>query len=269
MHALAPVPGANLLYVGAHDGVYAGENLGRTWQKLPGMPALVPPAADVDAMQVLFDPPGGRLFAAGHSLGVVVTTDNGNSWQPAMAGLPLPPDAHPGQGRHADVHALAADPQRPEVLYAWVDGFGLYATEDVGAHWVARSAQAAGVDVIALAVAPADSNTLYAGGQGGFASSSDAGRTWRLTLSAFNAQMITGIWADPAHAGVLLATTDEDGLWRSEDGGSRWERVRLRVLPDTLADVKGDAQNPQRVYLISQEGRLFASRDGGKTWTAI
>ncbi len=270
VHALALVPGADILYVGAHDGLYVGADLGRHWQQVSGLAALVPAGADIDAMQVLADGRRpGHVYVAGHDLGVVLTPDGGATWQPAMAGLPLPRDAQPAAGRHPDVHALAADPQQPDLLYAWVEGFGLYHSRDGGAHWEPRAAQIAGIDVLALAVAPGDGNRIYAGGQGGFAVSADAGRTWRLSLSAFNAQLITGLWADPASPGALLATTDEDGLWRSADGGNNWERVRVRSLPAGLAAITGNPQHPTLLYLISQEGQLFISHDGGKGWAVL
>ena len=64
------------------------------------------------------------LYVSGLGVGVLKSTDGGQSWSAVNSGLV-----------NTDVVALAMHSFRRETLYVWLQGDGIYRTEDGGAHW--------------------------------------------------------------------------------------------------------------------------------------
>ena len=121
LHALAVDARDGALLMGTHDGLHRSTDEGKAWTK--AVPEGEFPGRDVMAIAVDPKQPG-VLYAAGHDLGVVKSTDGGRRWRTAGAGLPA-----------VDVHALTLDPNDPRKLYAWVDLKGLYRSLDAGRRW--------------------------------------------------------------------------------------------------------------------------------------
>jgi len=65
------------------------------------------------------------MYVSGPGLGVLRSTDGGAAWESANTGL-----------ASLDVTALAGHSYRPDTLFAWVAGVGIFRTEDAGLHWV-------------------------------------------------------------------------------------------------------------------------------------
>lgn len=64
------------------------------------------------------------LYVSGPDVGVLKSTDGGQSWSRVNNGLPS-----------TDIFALAIHSFRRATLYAWVNDDGIYRTEDGGANW--------------------------------------------------------------------------------------------------------------------------------------
>jgi photosystem II stability/assembly factor-like uncharacterized protein len=111
-------------YAGGTGRLYKSTNSGRRWRPLQkgldglgiGTLAIDPRSADTLYAGVW------RLKGPG---GIVKSTDGGESWRIASAGLP--------RGRRA-LEALEFDPVRPATLYALVNG-AVYRTTNGGARW--------------------------------------------------------------------------------------------------------------------------------------
>ena len=184
----------------------------------------------------------------------------------------------------------------PGVLYAYVDVAGVYRSDDGGLTWNNRSAglpaDIGSTRVRGLVVSADDPDHLViASGtwwdpKSGVHTSRDGGRTWTQTLTAawhdgnarYNGFVLQ---EDPARAGRLLALSDGDGLFVSEDFGQTWS-------PSGLADLKRadhlqfDPNDADRVWAMGQdhrgwdgqqsvdaEGGLWRSDDAGATWTKL
>jgi photosystem II stability/assembly factor-like uncharacterized protein len=126
--------------------------------------------------------------------------------------------------------------------------------------------------------------------------SSDAGRTWREAAQppAFRkaaegeeARAVERVfWLTPGHAsehGTWYAGTSPAGLFRSEDGGERWQPVagfndhpmRPKWLtfgtPDgqLLHSISVDPRDPRHLYIAISIGGVFESTDGGADWAPL
>ena len=94
-------------------------------------------------------------------------------------------------------------------------GKGLLRSDDLGARWTGEPGLPASARLYSLCAAPGE---LLVGGDGRVYRYSE--RAWsELALPAPDAQ----VWALAAMDGVILAGTRPLGLFRSDDGGRRWE----------------------------------------------
>lgn len=97
--------------------------------------------------------------------------------------------------------------------------------------------------------------------------SQDQGLTWRSLQAGLGETAVTCLAVD-ATGRVLLAGS-EQGVFRSQDGGRRWEHL-TRGLPARLATAQvalvPDA--PDVMLVASSAGELFCSQDRGRSWVA-
>jgi hypothetical protein len=210
-----------------------------------------------------------RTFFATSSIGVVrARQEAGGSWlvEPVLVGQA--------------VHALAADPNQPNVLYAGTKGNGVLRSDDGGETWT--DAGLAGQTIRSLAVSPHEPDTVYAGTRPSrLYHSRDGGRDWEemagfrrirwrwLWLSPegwpFTAY-INSIALSPVDPGVMLAGIEFGAVVRSDDGGRTWSGHRPGALRDchsmTFHGLRGDW-----IYEGGGTGGGVAvSSDAGLTW---
>ena len=120
VHALTIDGGGQVLYLGAHTGLFRSEDRGKTWKPV----ALGTKNQHLDVMAIEADPRDRRtLYVTTHEAGVFRTEDGGISWTPVNTGL-----------GGLDVHGVALDPNGPRKLHAAVrgQGEGIYRTTDAG-----------------------------------------------------------------------------------------------------------------------------------------
>jgi photosystem II stability/assembly factor-like uncharacterized protein len=201
--------------------------------------------------------------------------------------------------------AIAGIPDQPDVFYIAAVNGGIWKTTDIGRTWTPIFDEQSTGSVGALAIAPSDPNTIYAGsGEGlqrpdlsvgnGMYKSTDGGKTWRH-LGLRDAQQIASILVDPRDANrVYVAVVGhpygpnaERGVFRSKDGGESWQKVLYRDENTGAADLAFDPSNPQTIYAVLWAARvapwevrsgesfivpgsgLYKSTDSGDTWRPL
>ena len=201
-------------------------------------------------------------------------------------------------GRSAAVTGI---PASEKVFYQGATGGGVWKTTDAGASWENISDGFFGGTIGAVEVAQSDNNIVYAAGgevtvRGnvshgyGIWKSLDAGETWsyiglkegqyipRLSVHPDNPDLVYA-----AVLGHLFGPNEERGIYRSQDGGSTWEKI-LYVSRDAGAcDLILDPVNPRIIYASTWRVRrkpyslesggkgsdLWKSTDSGDTWTKL
>jgi photosystem II stability/assembly factor-like uncharacterized protein len=207
-----------------------------------------------------------------------------------------------GPYRGGRTRAICGVPSQPNVFYMAPVNGGVFKSNDYGRTWQPIFDDQPTASVGAIAVAPSNPNVVYIGsGEGlhrpdlsvgdGIYKSTDAGKTW-THLGLRDGQQIAQLAVDPknpdrvfvAVAGHPYGPNEERGVYRSLDGGQRFEKVLYRDENVGASDVQIDPSNPQVVYAALWESRegpwengvfngdgggIFKSTDGGKTWRQL
>lgn len=179
------------------------------------------------------------------------------------------------------VTALAVHPTNPQILFvATQSGLFRCANADPAASgdWVwesladalPSSSAAGNLSIGAIALNPADPDTIYAGmgdpfgpDSRGFYASHDGGATWSAGVLLGNATRTLDILA--LDADILLVGTNA-GLWRSTNGGLTFSNL---VLGGSQLGNAWSIRALSATDLVCSRGsQIFWSADRGATWTA-
>lgn len=118
-------------------------------------------------------------FGNDFASGIFYSTDGGATWTKSFDGA-------------STVQQVVADPDDFNIQYAAVFGTGVWKSTDAGVTWTESSSGMAPSGRIELAVAPSNTDYIYASAQGNLSGSGgsdmyvsqDAGATWRLLLES-------------------------------------------------------------------------------------
>lgn len=172
-------------------------------------------------------------------LGLIESTDGGESWQPiSLLGK-------------ADFHVLRSKGNR---IYGFdATNERLMFSRDAGRTWTQRTPPSPLVD---MAVNPANLSHLVASGEGGLWDSANEGRAWRPAGEG------NGLLAWPV-PGRLYLVTGAGEARVSPNGGKRWSRVGdIGGQPAALM-----AQTQRELYVALHDGTVKRSTDAGRTWS--
>ena len=227
--------------------------------------------------------------------GVYKSTNAGKSWE-LIGGSDLCDDEDAGGNCH--YHGIVVEKEAPfKVLvgsggdqYA-KEGVGLTGSEDNGESW--RNSDdgfVRDVHVSKLVIDPNNNNIFYATTQGeteytdkvgdgaGVFKSTDRGNNWTRINNGLNSLETNVLAVDPNDSDVLYLGTDDDGIYKSINGGENWKKL-IPTASFGVGDIIVDPQNSNNVYMGTvdyfrlSESRgvlgdfgVYKSTDGGTTW---
>jgi len=273
--------------VSVGDGIYRSGDGGETWANmgLAESERIVKIAVNPTDGNVVYACVTGRLWSDSTERGVYKTTDAGKTWSLVLKG----PNASTGCG------GMSMDAKNPSIVYASLWDFrrkgwtfrsggegpdspsasGLFRTDDGGAHWTEitdtgnKGFPAKPYGRIAVAVAPSDSQVVYAfveGIKGALYRSSDGGASWDRRDDSQNM-----VWRPFYFANLIVDPTNPDRLFKPDgsliqslDGGKSFADSGGGAHGD-FHDVWIDPTNPRQV-ITGDDGGLWLSKDGGNRW---
>jgi len=199
--------------------------------------------------------------------------------------------------------ALAGVPGDSTTFYFGSVNGGIWKTTDAGVVWTPIFDSQPVASIGALAVAPSDPKTIYAGtgesdiredlsSGNGVYKSTDGGATWNHA-GLEETRQISRIVIDPQNANVVyvgalghaFGHNEQRGVYKSVDGGAHWTRV-LELGPEIgISDLAMCSAAPQVLFAGAWHVRrppwstyapiegpgsgLYRSQDGGKTWAHL
>ena len=236
-----------LYYVGAAGGgVWKSANSGQTWdpvfddQDVAAIGAVTIDPTDNDTVWVGTGE-GNPRNDVSYGNGVYKTTDGGDHW------------TNTGLKETKYITRIVVDPRNHNhvVVAALGDAFsdspqrGIYVTDDGGKTWKQTLYVGPESGASDLAMNPQDPSVLYA-----------------------------GIWKFQRRPWTFVSGGEEDGIYKSTDGGATWTELVGHGLPASPMGRIGLAVAPSdgnRVYAVieSKAGVLWRSDDGGANWTMV
>jgi photosystem II stability/assembly factor-like uncharacterized protein len=285
----------NTIYLGAASGgVWKTENAGNNWTPVFDEQ----PIQNIGSLAICQSNPSIVWVGTGEGNprnsinigeGIYKSIDAGKTWK-CM-----------GLEKTRNIHRVIIDPTNPNVVYAGAIGNpygvhserGVFKTTDGGETWnkVLYTNDTSGV--ADLIMDPKNPNKLFAamwqhsrtpwslnsGGKGsGLYVTFDAGKNWKklngeggLPTGDYGRIGLTICHDMPNRIYALIEST-KSALYKSDDGGSKWEKVnedpaytanRSFYFQDIIADPK----NENRLWLINQI--VSMSEDGGKTFKTV
>ncbi len=292
--ALAVAPSdRNILYVGSGeglrrpdlsvgDGIYKSIDAGKSWTHLELRDGRQIAALAIDPRNPdhVFAAVLGHPYGPNEERGLYRSTDGGSSWQKVL-----------GKDENTGAVSVLIDPRNSNVVYAalwasrnppwrlrdilqlWQDG-GVYKSIDGGSTWTQlRNGLPANVGRIGLAIAPGDSQRLYAwvnDDRGcGIYRTSDAGTNWIKVNSeqrvCSRGDDFSGLAVDPADRDIVYAANTQ--TYRSDNGGQTWIGLKGAPGGDDYHTVWIDPGDRNIILLGSDQGATL-SVNYGQTWSS-
>jgi photosystem II stability/assembly factor-like uncharacterized protein len=247
---------APVLFAAATAGLRRSEDGGATWRDAWSTLTLTEPLA---ATSVAVSPGwvhDRTVFCAAPG-GVFRSTDGGHEWE--LAHLPRPTP-------FVSQLLLSPDYVNDGIVWAGTVEDGVYRSGDRGVTWQAWNIGLLDPNILCMAASPAfpADRTLFVGTDSGIFRSTNTGRFWHETPFDMDDAPVLCLGVSPRFADdcTLLAGTETRGLWRSEDGGDQWQRVKGLDTADPINAVVFDGAH----MLVMLDERLMQSEDGGQTW---
>ena len=248
------------IYMGSGSKVFKSTDLGATWIDVStglgkgGIQAL------------LYD--GSTLFAGtpADAAGIYKSTNGGQSWEPAAAGLPV-------------ASLIRGQIAFGAYVFAGTEGDGIYRSSDHGNTWTKTDANNGLLAQQLVFAFCAKDNALYAGAGNGIYKSTDGGTTFQRTLNGFPPNINVTAYSLTVSSGNILAAVNVsfspsqslEGIFYSPDDGSNWHQANLPLQPTFVSAVASDGTSRAYSGVYGQSFSvtgLYQSTDAGITWVS-
>ena len=155
-------------------------------------------------------------------------------------------------------------------------GQGIWHSPDAGETWDRiREPFPPDTQIRALTVHPAKPNVLFAGANSGIYVSHDRGAKWEKLDSPMDSLHVWSIAIDPNNPDTMFAGTCPPYLFRTKDGGRKWEKLSVEISKECaigtprVTALAVDPLEPRTVWAGVEIDGVYRSLDGGDTWTHI
>lgn len=177
------------------------------------------------------------------------------------------------------------DPYNPNIMYcSWQEGH-LYRSEDSGNTWfeISGSIEENSAWMAPLVMDPVNPSILFSATKQ-VKKSTQRGNNWQDLSESLSGSELTTIAVAPSNP-MRIIVSDDTQMFRTNDGGSTWEELRLWNEEDHITGIVFHPFDPEIVWLtLGGYGEIYGwrkwtypeskhvvlrSQDGGATWRDI
>jgi hypothetical protein len=264
-----------VIYIGATDGgVWKTIDAGVTWTPLtdhepmlaigePGAIAIDPNNTDILYVGTSsFLKVGNQGLQLNTTIGILKSTDGGNSWIVLGSGFPAGNTGNANQFVNQSIFAIAVDPANSANLYLAASS-GLYFSTDSGQNWTLGTGGGGGqADSLGFdASSPVGNRTLFAGINGvGIKRSIDGGNNWSVMLNSSTPAVAAQL---AAHSTLTSTATIGKVAISLAPPTAIPNPAGVQVLYATIEGQNGDFVPTPYTGILG----IFESADQGVTWT--
>lgn len=304
MHAIAFSPGAGTMYVANDGGIFSSTNLGSSWTDLNATISTVEfyPGMSLDPSNINNAFAGTQDNGTEHYSGTLawnyvtcgdggwtaIDPSNPSNVYANCIGVSLVKSINGGASFFGSQNGLNAsdrggwaepvvvDPSNPQTLYYGT--YRIYQSTDGANSWnpISGDLSKGNGTIVAIAVAPTDSNTIYVTTSDGNVqmtanASAGAGATWSNVTAAIPNRFITNVAVDPQIATLVYVTVGGFGsghIFETTNAGASWSDISGNLPNAPTNDVAVDPDQLNTLYVGTDAG-VFATQDGGKTWSTM
>jgi hypothetical protein len=265
----------NVIYLGATDGgVWKTIDAGVNWTPLTDhepMLAIGEPGAiaiDPNNTNILyvgtssFLKVGNQGLQLNTTIGILKSTDGGNSWIVLGSGVPAGNIGNASQFRNQSIFGIAVDPANSANLYLAASS-GLYFSTDSGQNWTLGTGGGGGqADSLGFdASSPVGNRTLFAGVSGlGIKRSIDGGNNWAVMLNSATPAVAAQL---AAHSTITSTATIGKVAISLAPPTAIPNPAGVQVIYATIEGQNGDFVPTPYTGILG----IFESQDQGVTWT--
>lgn len=187
----------------------------------------------------------GNLYAATELQGILKSTDQGKTWQPAGW----------TQGKVERLFSTRG------VIWAIVQK-GVVFSEDGGRSWKKINMPESGLEFTAVAIP--DTKMIYLGTNKGLFLTSDLGKTWQLRTK--RGELIKWVDADPYIPYRVSIVSSSGETLLSSNGGKDWDKIASDPGITRVFLIPG---NTKIIFASRSGAALLRSADKGTSWAQI
>jgi photosystem II stability/assembly factor-like uncharacterized protein len=232
--------------IGASDnpvvGLFVSTDQGRTWASRGWREYIRTFYAEAG--------PDGTLWSACGN-GVLRSVDEGRRWR-VTTGWEV-----------TEVLKVKVDSDAPGVIYA-ATAYGIVKSTDRGDTWKSATEGFHRTFTSDICIDGSNHRHLFAATEEGIYESQDGGGHW--SMSSLRGMIVNVIEQQPRDPAEFLAGTEENGLFRSTDGGRTWHSAGTLLSRATVYAIAAGGLIPSRIFIGTFGDGVFRSVDGGKTW---
>lgn len=296
----------NVAYVALGSGLARSADRGATWSIVSHRDQYVHDVA------IAPGPDCNTVYATLDRQGVFRTTDGATTWSgPLTTGMALQPGfqypehvaisptetatllaaTHDGLFRSIDraehwtltegiqnvaIRQIAVSPAAPSRLWMASFGSGLWVRSGMREPWQRMPATQMPRDwIMSVAADPFVPDRIIVGAAAGgdVWQSLDGGRSFLGPAIPNTNPLAYGF--DPSNPANIYVGTQVDGVYRSRDTGTSWERANTGLTPWSTAnfiDVRAvlvDATNPRTIFIGTNGRGIYRSDNAGDSWEAV
>ncbi len=194
----------------------------------------------------------GKLMYMAAGNGLHKTTDGGMHWKIVTS------------WRITEILGVTLDDRNPQSVYL-ATAYGVFKTTDGGNTWQEKNKGRQSNFTANVVVDRRNSRTVYCSGEDGVYASYDGGETWeRMALSVSNIRFIAQHPDDPD---MLIAGTENNGMYISRNAGLWWSKSEAGVDHTTFYTIAFDPNNNDVIYAGGYLTGVYKSTDRGQSWS--